>query len=112
MIDYKRMGENLKAFRKSNKLTRKNFAQLIKSTSASISNYENGTRKIPIELLYNLKSLFSIDLNSIFTGITEKEANEIEGLKLRLINEQTKVRLLKDLLKMEDTEFGSKEENL
>ena len=70
------IGENIKLFRKKNKLTQKQLSELIGVSTITIQNYENGRRNPSIDTLQNISQVLNISLNELLSSYI----NEHEGI--------------------------------
>lgn len=65
-------GECLKKFREKNNLTGEQLGRLIGVGKSAISNYENHTRKVPLDYVVKLAVYFQVSIDSII-GIKSNE---------------------------------------
>lgn len=83
-------GNQLKKIRIQKNLTQEELAERLNTTKQSIGRYENGTRGINQDLLYQLSDLFSVPISFFFPEIETKE--NISTIYNKLIPErQTRV---------------------
>ena len=72
---YNQIAFQLKMVRKNNKLTQKEFAHLIETTTRSLGRYEMGTHRVTLYGLYKTNQLFHTDWSLWISD--EKEENTI-----------------------------------
>lgn len=70
------IGENIKLFRKKNKLTQKQLSELIGVSTITIQNYENNRRTPSIDTLQNISEVLNISLNQLLASYIN-EHNEL-----------------------------------
>lgn len=61
----KNLGQNLKHLRKSSGYTQEQYGSFFNLTKSAIVNYENGIRKIPIDLLYQISMFHNVTIDSL-----------------------------------------------
>lgn len=64
-IFYKNLGQNLKHLRKSSGYTQEQYGSFFNLTKSAIVNYENGIRKIPIDLLHQISMFHNVTIDSL-----------------------------------------------
>lgn len=64
--------QKLKILRKSKNLKQKDVAEKLNVSTKTISNYENGNRKLPITYVSKLANLYEVDIKEI-VEIAEEE---------------------------------------
>lgn len=69
MTDFK---TRLKKLRNSKGLTQIELAQILNTSKSTISMYENGNRKPPLDVLEEITDFFNVDINYIL-GISDEE---------------------------------------
>lgn len=67
-INQARIAENLKCLRRSRDLTQETLAEILEISTSQYSNYEQGTRGIPIGVLCSISSYYNIALDVIVKG--------------------------------------------
>jgi len=87
--------ENLRNFRTSKKLKKKQIAEYMEVTTRTYYTYEKGTRPIPSDALVKLATMTRADLNEILMG----RAASIEADVMRAGLED--LRIIEELLKTE-----------
>jgi len=65
------VGNVIKDLREDKNLTQKQFAEMLGTTPRSISYYENGDRKIPIDMLPEISKILEVPVEYILTGKKE-----------------------------------------
>ena len=66
------VGEKIKQFRISRGMTQEMLAGLLNTTKQSIGRYENGTRKISQDMIFDLSDIFNCSVNDFFPSINDK----------------------------------------
>lgn len=64
-IFYKNLGQNLKHLRKAKGMTQEQFGSYFGLTKSAIVNYEQGIRKIPIDVLYQIATFHDVTIDSL-----------------------------------------------
>ncbi len=80
MIDenfYNYFGSRLKVLRKTNKITQVELSDHLGINPTTLVNYENGNRKIPLDVATRIAAFFNVGLDSITAGY----CNQNEALK-------------------------------
>lgn len=83
--EYYYFGERLKAIRISHKMTQEELSKIMGVGKATVLNYENGTRKVPLTYLVNFAKHFQISVDSLL-GIklsTVEELTETERIEVK-----------------------------
>lgn len=62
---YKIFGMRLKELRKDEKLTQEELAEKMKVSKTTIVNYENGNRKVPLEMVVKFSKYFNVTVDSL-----------------------------------------------
>lgn len=62
---YKTFGMKLKELRKDEKLTQEEFAEKMQVSKTTIVNYENGNRKVPLEMVLKISCYFNVPVDSL-----------------------------------------------
>lgn len=63
------MYSKIRMLRKKNKMTQHELAELIGVTQETISNIENGKRKLDINIAQKIAIAFEVSLDELFHGI-------------------------------------------
>ncbi len=69
------MNQTIKNFRKQNKMTQKELADLVGTSQAAISSYEKGTRRLGLETAQKIAIALEVSLDELWHGI-DAEAKE------------------------------------
>ena len=62
---YKSFGTRLKTLRKSHKITQSELAKHLEISPTTLVNYENGIRKIPLDVAIQIAAFFKVSIDSI-----------------------------------------------
>ena len=77
---------DLKELRTMNGFTQSEVAVLVGCTNSAISQYENGHRNIPVDILKRFSEIYGVSVDFIISGDEEKERplseDEIEFIEL------------------------------
>ena len=74
---YQYFGSRIKLLRKNRKVTQQELAQHLKISPTALVNYENGNRKIPLDIAVKIAAFFKVSIDSIIMiHHTSKEVNE------------------------------------
>ncbi len=65
------IGEKIKTLRKDKGITRQNLADYLEISYSALSNYENGNRKIPIEILVSISQYFNVEFDFFLSKCTD-----------------------------------------
>lgn len=71
-LDFKILGNNLKALRLKQNLSQENIAKILDVTQACIVRYEKGIIHISTENLYKYSKLFNVSMNDLCNKIFSK----------------------------------------
>ena len=71
----KKIGNNVKKWRKLKKLTQQELGLLIDKNVKSIQRYETGVNPIPIDVLSNIAKALNIGIDDLLFGIVESSEN-------------------------------------
>lgn len=74
------IGENIKLFRKKNKLTQKQLSELIGVSTITIQNYENNRRKPSIDTLQNISTALHVPLNDLLSSFIDENTEIIKDI--------------------------------
>ena len=66
------VAKNIKIFRDANNFTQEQVANFLGIERGTFSNYELGSREIPVELLVQLSHLYGIELSDFFIEEEDK----------------------------------------
>ncbi|MEG2289954.1 MAG: helix-turn-helix domain-containing protein [Clostridium sp.] len=96
------VGNVIKDLREDKNLTQKQFAEMLGTTPRSISYYENGDRKIPIDMLPEISKILEVPVEYILTGKKDIITNAgIVKLKFKSGNSKIiKNKQMQDFIKM------------
>lgn len=83
------VGEKIKQLRLSRGMTQEDLAELLDTTKQSIGRYENGTRKISQDLIFELADIFKCSINDFFPKTNQSSSIET------IYNQLTKKRQVK-----------------
>ena len=94
-VDYKLIGERIKAQRVKNKMTQENLAERLDVSIGYISQVERGITKISLDLLGKISSILNTDV-AFFVSESAVEANnyllsELESAFSKLSNAQRRM---------------------
>ena len=70
MLDYRIIGERLKAKRKSSGLTQEEVAELVNITVVYLSKIENGHVRPTLDLLCQICEIVGLDLGDLFSSVS------------------------------------------
>lgn len=62
---YKIFGTKLKELRKEDKITQEELAEKMGVSKTTIVNYENGNRKVPLEMVVKISRYFNVTVDSL-----------------------------------------------
>lgn len=62
---YKIFGTKLKELRKEEKITQEELAEKMEVSKTTIVNYENGNRKVPLEMVIKISRYFNVPIDSL-----------------------------------------------
>ena len=62
------IAKNIRMLREANRFTQDNVAKFLGIGRSAYSNYELGTREIPLDILERLTDLYGVDLYLLFEG--------------------------------------------
>ena len=65
----RQIGQNLRELRKNSGLTQQDIATALGVTFQQIQKYEKGTTRLPLEALYQLRTLFGVGTDRFFAGL-------------------------------------------
>lgn len=82
------IGERLKKARESKGLTQAELAALIGTTPAAISNYEQGRRQIPVDLLFKIAEVLDVSVFWLMGEISEMKPYEKPKLRQEAVKEE------------------------
>lgn len=68
----KYVGEKIKFFRTNNNITQQELAEYLKTTSQTISRYENGVLETNNNVLFSLADFFKVSINDFFPPTSNK----------------------------------------
>ncbi|MCT4687965.1 helix-turn-helix transcriptional regulator [Vallitalea sp.] len=77
MGDFDLFSIRLRELRKQKKMTQKKFAELVGTTSVTISAYENGTKKPSLDIALNIATKCNISLDWL-CGLSEQKEFKLE----------------------------------
>lgn len=69
MLDYKAIGRRIKHFRLQKNLTQTTLAEKLNVTDKYISSIETGRSKVSLSRLYDIASIFSIDITYLLKDV-------------------------------------------
>ena len=69
---YEEFGLRIKELRKSRKLTQAELSQLFGLSKTAIVNYENGSRKVPLELIVKFAEFFEVSIDDLTGMVTDR----------------------------------------
>lgn len=72
---YKIFGSKLKELRKEEKLTQEELAEKMGVSKTTIVNYENGNRKVPLEVVVKLANYFNVPVDSLLNNDIKHVSN-------------------------------------
>lgn len=70
------IARNLKALRNANGYTQDNIAEFLGISRSTYSNYEDGDREVPLEVLEKAAALFGCELSMLF----EEDEKALQGV--------------------------------
>ena len=70
VIDYKRIGRNIRVYRKAKKMTQQQLAERLGCSVEHLSHIENGSRRIKFEALVLICEILQVSLEDILSGGT------------------------------------------
>lgn len=70
--------EIIKELREDNNLTQSELGEILNTNQRTISQYERGTRQIPIEIIIKLAKYFNVSADYIL-GITDSPKSQNKG---------------------------------
>lgn len=62
---YVKFGKNLREARKTAKMTQEDLAKILGVSNTAIVNYENGNRKMPLELVVKAAQFFDVSMDAM-----------------------------------------------
>lgn len=74
---FENFGRNLKLLRKEKKLTQEDLAEVMDVSKTTIVNYENGNRRIPLDMVVKVASFFKVTVDSLL----DNEVNKIINIR-------------------------------
>lgn len=74
-IDYKAMGQRIKARRKEKKLTQEELAEIIEIGPSHIGEIERGTSVCSLAVLVNIATVLELNLDTLIKGINDENAD-------------------------------------
>lgn len=95
------IAKNLLYYRKKCKMTQKELAEKIGVKNNTISQWENGTNSIDVELLFNICDILGVSVNDMFGTFSNVEQCECSSFasemirKFNLLNEEGQVYIQK-----------------
>ena len=112
-LDKKKIGDNLKKFRKEYHLTQENLASILNTSHSTISSYENGKTLILTAFVYQIATRFNVSIDYLFesTKLVQyenvKDVDKIEaGKRLKEFRKENKLTQQK-LAHILNTTFSS-----
>lgn len=78
---YESFGKKLKERRKELGLTQKDLANVLKITSSAVNHYENGNRKINIDMLNKMASCLDISVDELIGNENKQMPNYDKQMK-------------------------------
>lgn len=72
MVTDDSLGNRIKKYRTSIKMTQQEFAERLGVTGASVSAYENGTRYPSLDIVVKISKILNITTDELLTGKVEK----------------------------------------
>lgn len=77
----KYVGSRIKYFRQLKNVTQGEIAEVLKTTTQTISRYEKGQRRIDYDTLYDLAIYFNVSINDFFPETTnQKQVDEYKKI--------------------------------
>lgn len=76
-MDYKRIGENIYAYRKAKRLTQKQLGEKIGRTESSIQKYEKGDVEIPNSVLQAIADSLDVTYNRLVDWNIQEASNQL-----------------------------------
>lgn len=74
-IDYKAMGERIRARRLEVGLTQEKLAEKAEISTSHVGEIERGTSICSLEVIVNLANILDLNLDTLIRGINDKNAN-------------------------------------
>ena len=71
-LDKKKIGDNLKKFRKEYHLTQENLASILNTSHSTISSYENGKTLILTAFVYQIATRFNVSIDYLMGRSNKK----------------------------------------
>lgn len=71
------IGKKLKIFREANRFTQEQVAVFVGMERGTLSNYELGTREVPVDVLVRLSNLYGVELSSFLEEDKENMADSL-----------------------------------
>lgn len=72
MVNYLQFSENIKEIRTKRKMTQNEFCKIVGCTQATLSAYENNTKKPSLEIVFNIAKEFKVSIDWLL-GISDKD---------------------------------------
>ena len=87
------IAKNLLFYRKQNKFTQKQLAELLGVKNSAVSNWEKGLNSIDIDTLHIACTVFNISINDMFGVFSNYNSNHSSntGINLVTMNKESKV---------------------
>lgn len=86
-MDYQKIGENIRKYRKMNGLSQEQLAEKINISVTHMSHIENGSTKLSLPVLVDFAEIFKISVDEIIFGKTNYEKDTmIDEIALILKN--------------------------
>ncbi len=93
-IDYKAMGQRVRAARKSCGLSQETLGEMCGVSTAHIGHIERGTRIASLEVLFKLSSVLDVSLDWLFCDSANDSEDALKGIFARLRGkDEDKVRV-------------------
>lgn len=106
------IGERLKLFRKQNRLTQEDLAEMLGISFQQVQKYENGKNRISFGRLYELSTYLKMPLEDFISGfvpdpaavggLSDNPQEGIDGQPMNLISQKETDELLKVYYSLED----------
>ncbi|WP_053818168.1 helix-turn-helix domain-containing protein [Clostridium sporogenes] len=93
------IGDNIKKYRKMNKLTQKEFSRKIGKSERMVQKYENNETNPPLSVISNIAQLFNVKTSDIINGETEEESLNNFFSTYEGFHEEKIDKLLSELIK-------------
>ena len=87
----KAVGARLKAIREAHNLIGAKVADMLGVERTYWSRWETGTRPIPVDIAYQITTLFEVDLDFIYLGDLRSVPPELQSKLLEFHRDQTEI---------------------